>query len=558
MILCDDNLLLLVTQSRVVISRKNSALSYDISDGKTDFTATSIAPLRGIVKTFGNKIYQYVEGTVTSLLTGEEREYPVVTAVDFHKNGPDLFFVKNHVNRRILLDSLGNEVAELPGPYYFDEGFLFGVHGSEIVKTDLATGSRNSLPMTVDPSASHFLMVDGMAVFSDARNEIRVVNMGKGVPLVYHYHSNKVLKIVTDEEYLYSAGKDGRICSFSLLRDERKCLLNYKGEFVDMHVLNSRLYLLTTLNFVSYDCGTKNAIYEELLPGISLYKPLLLTDFTEEETDLFRMKRKSTVRIENIRDVQTTRDSTVDSSLSAVAILCESTLFLLVGREFVSEFPFGASSAFLSASNLITVETRKSKHLLNIYSIHRDALVLSSSAQIDRVPIDSLHYHDQQIYFRRGPTVYRASALGAGESVYTDDCPFSVMETELGPVIQNDRGLFSLVADNYLIKQKKISLFTIHDGRVFFYIENSGLYVSAGDERTILLDKKIIDIRSDKTTLNILYDEDGIRKCSTCRYCSDGNGLKEMEIRTVWSPCSRILSGAAYETVDHQLVINKA
>lgn len=574
MILCDNNIQLVITTDAVRIMRSNSCVKYDIET----FEKENIDTMHGMVREYETRLYEYIGDAIVSHKINETRDFPVGSITDFHKVGNEFYFVKNDINSMCVVDGRNTKVLSGFSQHFFDQECVFYMVEEknkikQFYKHNFKNGEKVEVARIINDVVL-FIANKDYLVYTNQNNEIHVLPIqNDGPEIVYHYHSNKIKKLVFFKNYVISVGKDGKVVSFGLEHNEKRLLFLYEGHCLNMKVFANKVFLLTELFFKVFDLGTENEIYSEVLPLKSKYSHVKYVVREEERTDIFKSKKKSVITVSPIKIASPVCKSIETSNLeiNETTILTQETtscekycvaftnnnyLFLVSENCLFSMFKLANNLNFITGNKLVSVKTHKKKFTFSIFDICKDKLVLINELSFPSFVFDSVFYLNDIFYFRNANDIFTVSPItGFINILFTASSPFSIFHNTSYLLILDSKGIYDVLEAKYILKQSKVSSFCIVDSYILFYISNQGLYINKSKQKQ-LLNLSILDIIYHNGLVKILHIVEGTGRLLTSYKLNKAELIKVSE-ECVDPLCSKIVYDNLFETIYNQLIYYK-
>ncbi|KAI5169533.1 hypothetical protein PAEPH01_0796 [Pancytospora epiphaga] len=487
MILNDRNIKVIPSKEAIFVLRKNTAVSYKLPD----FTKESSVFDSKLYRTIDGVIYGYSNGVVVRHGSADEIECGVGPVIEFVRVDGMFYFVKSKVNRMALVNQENRQISEfsrvfcLFGRYLYYaesvenigeesyEGVAYEIIRLDVITSEvykIGTVNGNIIQMT----AYHTEDGVDLVALADCHNNLHIVNDGRRI--TYKWSSNKILDVVLTEEYAIIVSKDGRVAKFSVVRDERVFLFEYHGEFTDMCVFDGKLYFLSNVYFLVYDLGMDQMVYEDVLPRPSSYSLVAVDGAVDSQsTDIFKRKKESRMEIFNSLNIHFDESSPLIGERENIGFVNGDIMFLLGSHGLRSQFILNSETNFISGNKLISVVYKKTKIILQVYSIFVDKLVFLYKREIHKVALDAVYSGISEMYIRNGNGLFFVNDMGILEQVHDTDI-LEVCDL-YGLKVLNSRGLFDVDTRKYICKQKQILKFCICGETLLFYVKDRGLYL---------------------------------------------------------------------------------
>lgn len=554
MICNDDNKQILPTDASVTIVRRNSAFVYSLPG----FSRAPSSPVSGLRRVIDGRIYRYADGVLVSETTGEERECSVGSAIDFHRADGAFYFVRCTVNRQVLVDFSNEELIRFSGPYTFCGRFLYFSEKTDpesteqtIARFDMLSREKQCIA-GIDTAIAHLACRHSeggdLVAVADSFNNLHVINGTERI--TYHWHSNKILRIVLMDDYVVAACKDRTVAKFHVGRDEKRILFRALGTFVDLCIHNNCVFFLTRSFFTVYDGGLDRVVYKDILPCVSSYSRVRVEDQTQEPSDVFQLKRRSKIEILNSIEKDTTADLSAPASEEAVGFTCENLAFLITRGGFVAQFLLSHSHNFITGNKLVSVETRRGKVVFHIYTIFSDRLSYADRYEARRIPVEAVYWGESGLYAISNGKVLRVGKLGTAAPVW--DAGRVVYDKML--FICDERGVYNADSGAFLVKQKRVGAFCVVNDEPLFSVADRGLYVDRGTRVRIGDADGLVDMASGSDGTFLALRHTPGRKV-LAEYRLEGDAMAPVSEIPVAMGCVRIVTRWALETDERQLFV---
>ncbi len=558
MILCDNNIQLLITNNSIRLLRSNSALKYNINS----YEKEPIPTFHGIVRAYDTKIYEYIDNSIINHKINEIRLFSIGPIVDFFKIESEFFFIKHDINSTCLVNSNNKKIVDGFELYYvYSNCFFYLVYDSDSAYSiffciDLLTLKKKIIHSEKDNKIFKFIANDDYLIFADKLNKIHVKKLNSGdnfydemTTIVYHYHSNKILKLSFCNNYIISVGKDGKIVRFGLKNHEQRLLFMYDCDYVSMKIFNNRIYLLTTSIFKVYDCSLENEIYKEILPSISKYRRITYAKILKEENDVFKNKKTSTIAIEcdEIHNEE-------DNDDSCVGLINGNCLFLVSNNKNIVIHNLNSYKNFLANNKIISLKKRKSYIDFYVYDICKDQLIFSKKFSLRNINIDDFYFYDNCFYYKDGDKIFKIdTTLKITELVLKIDESMKICDLYQDFLLINLKGIYDICKGKYILKQSKVSLFCIVEENILFYIRNQGLYIDRMKKKP-LIDLNILDVIYEEGYVKILYISDNASRVVGYYKLIENTLVKHSEEK-INNNCTKFIYKSIFENNHNQLII---
>lgn len=511
MILGDKNRNLLISSEHVIICRASSLIKYN-KDFQKEYTNTTLY----LPRSYNEKTYDFFNNKITSLQTLEFKEFNVGTVIDYVKVAKEFLFIKQTKKGLALANSKGLKLLDLNSLYHIEKSNLYYLEDKKINKINLITLEKNLvLELTKEPtifcaaeiSKSDHEANSYLVAFADSSNKIHIHN-GKSYK-IYHWMCNKILNLTINDEYVVAVSKSGDVAQFHTKLQKVEPLFKFNGEFLDLKVKDSKLYFLSTFEFIVFDFLTNSICFtENLIPEANFQTSILKKFVNYDETDVFNIKRKTRIEIMNSLENKNCK------STSFITYSMASNVFIFdpIEKSIISIFKTDNQTNFVSDSYVFSIAQRKSNYIVKIYDFYLDKLVLSRILDIStksKILFKNLYFINNVLYVQTDKDLYVLSKLNILEPIIKL-YPDSIVKRGNGSLFTCDKkGIFNICTKKYDVKQKGIQQFSFIDSKLVFYIETKGIYLDLPDRIQILEISNIIDMRVEKIkesdVLFILY-----------------------------------------------------
>ena len=521
MILGDKNRNLLISQEHVVICRENSFIKYS-QDLKKEYTNTALS----MPRSFNDKLYDYSNNKIISLQTQEHKEFNVDPIIEYFKEGKEFYFIKQLKNLSYsLLNNKGVQILNFKTLYTVSENHFYYLDGLKVMRMNLSTSEKNEIitfcqePVTFCAKYNSS-QASELIAFADSSNKIHIYQ-GKSYRM-YHWMCNKILNLKINDEYVVAVSKSGDAAQFHIKLQNIEHLFKFYGYFLDIKIKNNKIYFLTSFEFKIFDLMTNNVQHNEYLIPIANFQTSVLKKFVNtEETDIFRIKRKSTVEIINLIKNQQ------DASLSSIYYTNGMHTFIFNPKikEVTSVFQMDCESNYTSGSHVFSVSQRKSNYIVNIYDLYLDRLVLNSTMNINsktKLRIKNIFFVAGKLYVQTETDILVLNRLNILEFIIKANSDSVIRRSDDSLFISDDKGIFNISKEKYEIKQKSIKKYCFYKSKIIFFIENKGIYLDIPDRKQILEINNVIDLcikeTNESVILSLIYHHPS-GKVKLAQYC---------------------------------------
>ena len=368
MILGDRNISILVSKENIVVHRGCSVIKYDQSFRK-EYSLTILH----LPRSFGEKIYDYSNNKITSLQTQEQRNFSIGPVTDYLKHEKEFFFIKNSKD---IVNKKGTKILTYKSIYCFSGSYIYWNDGTKLYKTHIQS-LETSLALQLDRKPIVLCVKKDLIIYADPSNRIHIHS--KDSYKVYHWMSNKVVKLLINEEYVIAVSKTGVIAQFHIKLHKIEPLLDFKGDFLDIKIKDDKFLLLTSFEFIVFDfLSNSTCLTDYLVPDANFQVSEVKKSPDLEDSDVFKIKRKT--KIENFNLIE--NKGICSEKITSYAYKDFAFLFDPSTQEIVSVFKMDSLLSFVSGPHMFSVSQRRSNYTIKMFDVYLDRIILVKSFNI--------------------------------------------------------------------------------------------------------------------------------------------------------------------------------
>jgi len=589
----DKNMSLLLCSDKIIVSRLDSTIVYDTKSLNRDIAHISLKSPRSfnsrIYDYFGNKMTSY--SVLTDNLDGHEadasksfikeissKEFQLGNIKDFFKHEKTFFFIKSSKNSAYSLlsgSSTSQNILDFSW-YCFSKNYIFIVVDQELIKINLETTEKECImKLKIEPMmlTCEACTDDGdLIAVTDRSNRIHIF-CGE-THRQYHWLSKKAENMSFYDDFIVVASKDGKLAKFHTKIHKIQMLCDFVGSFVDLKIENNKIHLLTDIQFLIFSLETENVVFSELLMPVADFSIVKFETSNENDKDVFNLKKQSRVEVHNclgsfVRDHKSkkTQASACDFS---IGFANENYVFLFdpFGKKFSKFFSLESNTNFISRDRVFSISNRRKDVVVKIFTIAQDCLALEKCVRFsssEKLNIKKIFSIKDKIFFVSNNTIYRINKLNLIEEIKNEVDPTKIKETENSGFVVDDKGIYDIHSNSYVIKQKKIIDFIFFRSMLIFYIESKGFYIDTVERKLLLEINGVIDVQKivsfneeageNVEYLSAIYLDNG-KYFFGVYDLNEDKSLELIRKSSISSNCHKILADGIFSTKTGQMIFH--